>query len=280
MTTAPPLAARLSGTASLWVRDQLTGPDREARVVHTGADAVYVDLGGSCLGVLSARATAVPCGIRTLQPTLSPPVRVGDTLLIGSGRIEWGRAEVRVGRVVDHAVPALDPATARWARRRLAGPTLDELPPAALDLLRAGDPAAVPALLGLGGGLTPVGDDVLAGWLAAATAADHSGRYPIAEEIERLAPTRTTLLSATLLSCAARGDVLPEYAALVAALRRRDHRLALERLTTVGHTSGQGMLLGLILALDQIAAGSGASRVNADLYVQIRTYKSSARRSA
>jgi hypothetical protein len=253
VTTAPPLAARLSGAASTWARDQLVGPDREARVVHTGADAVYVDLGGSCLGVLSARAAAVPCGIRTLQPRLIPPVRVGDTVLVGSGRMEWGRAEVRVGRVVDHAVPTLDPADARWARRHVAAPALEELPPTALIALRAGDPAAVPALLGLGGGLTPVGDDVLAGWLAATTAADHSGRYPIVDQIERLAPARTTLLSATLLSCAARGDVLPEYAALVAALRHRDPWIALERLTTVGHTSGLGMLLGLVLALDQIA---------------------------
>lgn len=252
MTTAPPLAARLSGTASAWVRDQLAGPDREARVVHAGADAVYLDLGGSCLGILSAHATAVPCGIKTLQPRLTPPVRVGDSVVVGSGRIAWGLAEVRVGRVVEYAVPPLDAATARWAGRHLTGPTLDELPPTALALLRAGDPAAVPALLGLGGGLTPVGDDVLAGWLAAMTAAGHDGRHPIAETVQRLAPTRTTLLSATLLSCAARGDVLPEYAALIAALRRRDHRHAVDRLTAVGHTSGLGMLLGLTLALDEI----------------------------
>ncbi len=235
------------------MRDQLAGPDREARAVHVGADAVYLDLGGSCLGVLSTHATAVPCGIRTLLPRLTPPVSPGDTLVVGSGRITWGRAEVRVGRVVDYAVPHLDAATARWARRRLAPPVLDELPAEALELLRAGDPAAVPALLGLGSGLTPVGDDVLAAWLAAMAAAGHDGRHPVAETVQRLAPTRTTLLSATLLDCATRGDVLPEYAALVAALCRRDRRPAHERLTAVGHTSGTGMLLGLTLALDEIA---------------------------
>lgn len=252
-STSSSTAARLSGTAPRRVRDQLAAADRDARVVHTGADAVYLDLDGSCLGVLSARAAAVPCGIQTLQPRLTLPVRAGDTVVVGSGRIALGRVEVQVGRVVEYAVPRLDAATARWARRNLTAPTLDELPPDALALLRAGVPASVPALLGLGGGLTPLGDDVLAGWLAAMTASDHDGRHPIAAEVERLAPGRTTLLSATLLSCAARGDVLPEYAAVVAALDRRNHLAALERLTAIGHTSGQGMLLGLTLALDQVA---------------------------
>jgi hypothetical protein len=261
-TPAPP-AARLSGTASRWVHEQLAGPDREARTVHVGADAVYLDLDGSCLGVLSAHATAVPCGIKTLAPALTAPVGVGDTLLVGSGRIEWGVAEVRVGRVVDHGVPPLDAATAYWAREHLAPPVLCELPPGALALLRSGDPASVPALLGLGGGLTPLGDDVLAGWVAAMTAAGHDGRHAVADEVPRLAPARTTLLSATLLGCAARGDVLPEYAALVAGLRRRDHLRALERIAAVGHTSGRGMLLGLVLALDEISQSSHTTRRSA-----------------
>jgi len=243
---------RVAGTAPQWVRELLARPDRTATVVHAGAHAAYLDLDGTCVGVLSASASAVPCGVRTLLPRLAPAPDVGDPCLVGSGRITWGDLEFQVGRIVDHAVPALDAETAVWAGDHLSAPELGELAPAALSLLGAADPACVPALLGCGGGLTPLGDDVLAGWLGAMVAAGHPGRHGIATEVTRLAPVRTTLLSATLLGCALRGEVLPEYAALVAALGRRDHHQQLERLAAVGHTSGRGLLLGLVLALTQI----------------------------
>jgi len=244
---APPATTHLAGTASPWVRDRLAGPDRAATVVHAGAHAVYVDLDGECLGVLAATASTVPCGLRTLVRRL-PATAVGQVCLVGSGRISLGTTEVRVGRVVDCAVPRID---GERARVHLSAPDLDGLPGPALEQLGAADPACVPALVGLGSGLTPLGDDVLAGWLAAMVAAGHPGRHAVADEVTRLAPTRTTLLSATLLACAMRGDVLPEYAALVGALGR-DHLLELERLCAVGHTSGRGMLLGLSLALPLI----------------------------
>ena len=255
MTTPAPPATRLAGTASARVRDLVARPDRTATVVHAGEHAAYLDLDGECLGVLAAPANAVPCGVRTLLRRL-PMVAVGETCSVGSGWISLGLTQVRVGRVVEYAVPPLD---AERAQCQLPAPGLDELPRQALALLGDGDPGCVPALLGLGSGLTPLGDDVLAGWLAAMVAAGHPGRHAVAHEVTRLAPSRTTLLSATLLACAMRGDVLPEYAALVGALGR-DHRFELERLTAVGHTSGQGMLLGLALALPQISTTCNATR--------------------
>jgi hypothetical protein len=247
VTTPAPPSTRLAGTASSWVRDLLARPDRSATVVHAGAHAVYLDLDGECLGILAATASAVPCGIRTLLRRL-PAIAVGEKCLAGSGRISLGPTEVRVGRVVDYAVPPLD---AQRARCQVPAPGLDGMPGPALAQLGDSDPACVPALLGLGSGLTPLGDDVLAGWLAAMVAAGHPGRHAVAYEVTRLAPARTTLLSATLLACAMRGDVLPEYAALVGALGR-DYRFELEQLAAVGHTSGRGMLLGLSLALPEI----------------------------
>ena len=248
--TPPPLV----GTSSSRVRTLLASPDRAARVVHTGPQAVYLDLDGECLGVLAAGASALPCGVRTLGRL--PLVTVGQTCAVGSGRIVLATTEVRVGRVVDLAVP---PIPARAGRPALAlhpalgatDPVRDELPAAALVLLADADPACVRDLLGLGSGLTPLGDDVLAGWLAALVAADHPARHPVAAEVTRLAPTRTTLLSATLLACAVRGEVLPEYAAVVRALDR-DPTAEVDRLVAVGHTSGRGMLLGLSLALSVI----------------------------
>ena len=72
---------------------------------------------------------------------------------------------------------------------------------------------------------------------------------------------RTTLLSATLLDCAQRGEVLPEFRALVVALhrgrrvRRPRHEVAdaAVALADVGHTSGAGLLLGAALRLEAAA---------------------------
>jgi hypothetical protein len=126
-----------------------------------------------------------------------------------------------------------------------ARPALDEL---GADLVR--DVAERPErLLGLGSGLTPLGDDVVAGWAAASYAL----RVPVRGVDPRGA---TTLLSATLVDCARRGEVLPEFRELVRALARTPpHAVAaVERaardLAEVGHTSGTGLLLGASLRLE------------------------------
>src|SRR5262249_13546495 len=59
-------------------------------------------------------------------------------------------------------------------------------------------------LLGRGPGLTPAGDDVLAGLLAGRAAYGPDDRA-LADDICALAPSRTTALSAALLRHAARG---------------------------------------------------------------------------
>ena len=76
------------------------------------------------------------------------------------------------------------------------------------------------ALVGRGDGLTPYGDDVLCGWLAMHRAA--GVETPDVDEAVREHLSRTTLLSATLLDCAIHGEVIPEFAAYVAALGTPD----------------------------------------------------------
>jgi len=123
-----------------------------------------------------------------------------------------------------------------------------QLPADALAALARGDAATVPALVGRGDGLTPVGDDVLAGWLVAARA--------VGRDLTQLAAVvhdsshSTTALSATLLAHAADGEAVPQFRELLLALAAgRDVEPAVARLVTVGHTSGAGMLLGAALAL-------------------------------
>lgn len=228
----------------------LAGPERSGTVVHSGADAAYLHLAdGGCLAVLGVDARAVPCGLRTALATLDLPHGAVGT--VGSGTLRVAGLEVRVGRLVDARVPTLPPAAPDGVAAITDHPSVravaEELPTTALTALRDGDPSCVVDLLGRGSGLTPVGDDVLCGYLAAAVAAGTTAATTaIAGEIARLAHRRTTALSAQLLACATRGEVLPEFAALVRTLP--DPGPALASLVAVGHTSGAGLALGLTLA--------------------------------
>jgi len=193
--------------------------DGSRRVLHVGPDAVYVDLDGWALGVVSARATQVPCALRAGSPAL-PEVR---RCRIEGGVLHLDETRVVVGRLVATSVPRLRVALA-------AHP-----PPDPVDLLGCGD------------GLTPYGDDVLCGWLAIHRAAGVP-TPDLDEEVRRLLP-RTTLLSATLLDCALRGEVVPEFAAYVAALGTAAQLDAEAALRSVGGSSGAGLLEGARWAL-------------------------------
>jgi uncharacterized protein DUF2877 len=94
-------------------------------------------------------------------------------------------------------------------------------------------------LPGLGPGLTPLGDDILIGYLAglALTGGDTRATMRAAHEFG----LRTTALSRALLRLAARGE-LPEPAH---ALLEHDNA---QPIATFGATSGKGIALGLGLA--------------------------------
>lgn len=242
----------------------MDGPAQPGHVVHVGRDAIYVQVGRWCLGVLARAAHQVPNGVRTTAPSLSgllaPGAGPGDPASVGDGAITLGSLRVHVARVVDAGVPApLPPGSRRAVAEALAGPPdpvaerLDaaraELPRAALADLAAGEEAAVPALIGRGSGLTPLGDDVLAGWLATRVALG-TPEPALAARATDTAPTATTALSATLLDCAVHGEVLPEFRTLLCAPTSEAARAALARLVRVGHTSGAGHALGAALSLD------------------------------
>lgn len=255
----PATCLSTGGSASLWVLGQVAGPPRTAKVLHAGRDAVYLDVAGSCLAVLSARAAQVPCGVRTTLPEL-PEVPPGAAVLVVDGSVELPGCEVLVTDLVDVTVPVLTPDAAAWGAQHLdALAAVDlirvraALPSDALVALGAGDADAVPALLGLGPGLTPLGDDVLCGWLATAVAGRHPSLDDVRSRTRLEATERTTTLSATLLGCASRGEGVPELRQLLSGIARRDRAAvegAVDVLLGVGDTSGGGMVLGALVALE------------------------------
>lgn len=116
---------------------------------------------------------------------------------------------------------------------------------------------AASRLIGLGPGLTPVGDDLLVGLLAGLhwQSASGSSAFPLAEFcalLQSLLPERTTRLSAQWLQHATQNEFGAPWHGLAAALTEaaqpRLHQ-ALRRIAQIGATSGKAALLGFATAL-------------------------------
>ena len=126
--------------------------------------------------------------------------------------------------------------------------------------------ASVGGLVGLGPGLTPSGDDLLAGLLLAMTVGEAGPAAKLlGDSASSLAVDRTTVLSATLLGHAAKGSGPEAAHTLLASILgespQPDLQGAARSLTEAGHTSGwdtlAGLLLGIHLALRIRHAGRG-----------------------
>ncbi|MEW2357968.1 DUF2877 domain-containing protein, partial [Spirillospora sp. NPDC029432] len=110
-------------------------------------------------------------------------------------------------------------------------------------------------IVGLGPGLTPSGDDILAGLLVTLRlvggARDPGGRAVwlagwLGAAVTADAGTRTTALAATLLHCAASGAAGAEVAAVLRAVAGHEPAApAVRRLLAAGHTSGADLAAGV-----------------------------------
>ncbi len=194
-----------------------------------------------------------------------PPVRGETTVTVGEGVLQIG-ADVWVPtRWFDPRPGNL--TTAQPGPLAAAARVLRELSPAeagvdtdrarrAIVALVAGEARPACALLGEGPGLTPAGDDVVAGALAACVLIGPKAGLRAVPEILAHAHVATTSLSVALLSCAAAGQVVPEAARLLAALcGRGEVATALTRLRSVGSTSGTALAIGILAALQADDAG-------------------------
>lgn len=123
---------------------------------------------------------------------------------------------------------------------------------------RRGAAAAARSLIGLGPGLTPSGDDAIAGIEAALHALGHPAAGFLATALDDVV-ARTTDVSAALLRHAARGEFSERIHRLIAALLGEDTAaipLAIERAVAWGATSGADCLIGVLAGLDAATATS------------------------
>lgn len=167
------------------------------------------------------------------------PAQIGDgQLLVGHGRwrpLRWWTPPRPTGLPVPRRVPDL----------RLPLASAVTLPASAYDGLR---PAA---LIGAGPGLTPAGDDLLAGALVTARATGDARTTAWARATRRaLAGNRTTAVSAAMLHHALDGYATTELADFLRAVCLGDDTTpSLDRLLAVGHTSGTALAAGVLHTL-------------------------------
>jgi hypothetical protein len=247
----------------------LQGRDREATVWASSELASYLELpgdGGSpaVVALLSKKAVRLPIGV--VLETDRLPER-GSCVTIGNGLIAsrdgawrpvrwWDpRPVVSVESLFEHWHPLTelleDQAPASF------GLPLAESFAIASDLAR-GEPAMAVASIGLGPGLTPAADDVVAGAFAVLALGGFLDD-DVRSEVVACARTRTTALSAALIGAAGRAEMIPQAASVLSALAEAAPtarlRAAVAGLFAVGATSGHDLCAGIAGAL---AAGARA----------------------
>jgi len=284
--TAPPAraATAVPASASTGVAELLRGPVRPARVLMSLPAAVYLSVsterGNDVVGVLTSDAARLPLGCVLFRPSNGRPLvalPTGAPAEVGGGRIVVGDLAVSAAAWWDprprlpHSRPALLPEGVRQLRNALYGegvphsaftlPGLPTGPGGPLAALRGAvrradlDAALRTAarLVGLGPGLTPAGDDVMAGTMAGLVLLGHPAAERFAAGVYSLAAGRTTELSRALLRHAAAGRVSGEYAAVLQGLvGERPLTPAIAGLLATGSTSGRAMALGLCTAIDLV----------------------------
>ncbi len=264
---------RIPGASSTAIRAVTAGAPQAAQWLGAVDAALYFATTGArptVFAVLSQDAVRLPCGLVLATTKAELPltriapvrdVRDRENAVVGNDRIAWAGPDgpvtvVAVRQWAPLRVRPGDPAEGALAELRvLLAPCELGFEQHRLDrLARTADVAGVGGLLGRGPGLTPSGDDVLAGYLLAAGAFGLEIEQVRRAAAER-APQATSALSAQLLRHAARGEAVRELIDLAAALTHPDAALSVvtARLLQVGHTSGAALAWGVLLAGEHAA---------------------------
>jgi uncharacterized protein DUF2877 len=199
------MSAVRAASISPFAAAMLAGPVQEGHALGGG----YVVFGDSVLAITQPGAPRMPNGLEVRMSLVE-----GDRVGVGAGALRTSTTTVVAG--------------ALWDPRPRPRIRLALLPHRRLNLS---------SLAGRGPGLTPLGDDILIGYLAGSALAGASFTRRLAASCAG----RTTALSRTLLALAAEGQ-LPEAAHLL--LVAGD----LRPLLAFGATSGRGIAVGLGLA--------------------------------
>ena len=254
--------------ASTAIGDLLCGRCQDATVRASTKVASYLSVpspgaSSGVIALLSEEAVRLPIGVVLANgelPEAGSTVRIGNGSLVAEGHtwrpVRWWdpRPHVSAEALVENGGRLL---------------TLIEQEPSACfglilrdafalaDALTNGDAGPALAVIGLGPGLTPAADDVIAGALAVLALCERL-EGQLTSLINACSATRTTALSAALMTAASRGQVIPQAASVMAVLSGDgpSDRLssAAAHLFGVGATSGHDLCAGMagaLVALDR-----------------------------
>jgi hypothetical protein len=241
--TTPALPVAAPPRVAAWLR---AAPDGPVAVLHRCEDAVHLDVAGRCVGLLSRSAPGLPHSLRTNLFRVSSTGT--NNAYLEDGILHWSALALVVGRLVGVRAPRIGSARVPCTETSPAGAVgFPRSRPAGLVALPPRlDSGSVAAFIGHGEGLTPLGDDVVCGWLALHRAVGVA--TPAVDDALRRLLDRTTALSASLLDCALHGEVADPVADHLRALGSPQEAATRHRLTRLGHTSGRGLAHGIDLA--------------------------------
>jgi hypothetical protein len=276
----------LPATASSGVAAIVGGAPRDATVLAAFDRAIYLAHADGVLAIETSDGTGLPNGLVVAVPSSRRPLagaRSVRTATVGRGQVvvgdltvravRWRRARPVLPRVRPSSFAAtVDEARTGLATRATALPAELATPLGALvaALATADEEGAVTLarreLLGRGPGLTPSGDDLLAGLVAGvvllAEAVHGRPGRPLAGVAERVgsrlaavAPDATTAISAALLQHAVQGEVAEPAAQLLRTLAGHgpvDDAVA--GLLAVGSSSGRDLAAGILAAAELVLA--------------------------
>lgn len=265
---------RVPGVASTAIYGAVSAAGTEATVLGTSGHAVWLLIEDRVIVVTTSDSTRLPNGVQLAAGSSSDLFRMvhhGATVEIGHGRIMLEGLAVTITRWWDPR-PSLAVTSSSKLAEAVAG-LPSEVPDIDSSALRAalvaGSPGGIllsaKALLGKGPGLTPEGDDYLAGALAATRLlAEVLGRdrttamiAGVSVPLAKLADARTTTFSASLLHSALRGQVAEPAGALLRAFTGRGEvAVSHRRLQQVGHSSGPALAAGMVLAAQSLIQSS------------------------
>ena len=261
---------RVTGVASLALRELLRGPCRAGRVMGTLHQALYLEFPEPVPqpGVIVLSPPDAPRPPNAILAQV-PELAAGVEVCAGDGRVTAGELEVKISRWWDPSPvfgpvsrARLDHGTAALARICHAAACQPGLPRATLAPLAgacaAGDLAtaveAAEALTGLGAGLVPSGDGMICGVLLALRllgGAISGGTRAVwladwlGAAVTCHAAKRTTTLAAALLHCAAGGQAAAEASEVLLAIAGHE---ALEPAAArlLAGTAGADLAAGLV----------------------------------
>jgi hypothetical protein len=272
-------------------------------VLASFPQAAYLTVGEELVTLVTSDGIRHPNAVVLNLPSSGRPLAgltVGQAGWVGGERLCVGHLDIRVARWWDPR-PRLRDSSSDGIRsaseitqqrvHELTGQAPEMLlAPLArvMTALAARDVAAAltaaDRLIGLGPGLTPSGDDVLAGLVSGTLVLAPSSvpadpvvcddREALDDLVVRVgefgravaasAPGRTTPMSAALLRHAAHGRFAQPAADLVrtwtASARREQIMCATDRLLAVGSSSGRDLALGLLAAADLVTDSTPSKR--------------------